>query len=430
LPGTPFHDSYRLALLRDGLYHPDGQIRDEVYVFGSFLQSKMRERGVRCTDCHDPHSAQTVAEGNAVCTQCHSPVGNAEFASLNRGTYDTADHHRHKPDTAGALCVNCHMPGQTYMGIDFRRDHSFRVPRPDLTVEIATPNACSDCHAEKGADWAAEQVKVWFPEGRNGRAHFGKIFAKARRQLDEALVRQLIGLALDEKTSGIVRATALELLRSAPSPAVAAETTELLNADDVLVRTAAIALQRGAPAQIRAERLAPLLSNPYRVIRIEAARALLDVPRALYPPKHVAAVDAAMREYQLSLVAKADFPETQLVIAGTAFALRNLPAADSALKTALSMDPQIGEAWLMLARLPDAGAITTGTTKGRLGASDLGARSAAGAGRRTAVPRIGQCPDATRKKSTSSSQASRSSQTDARECCCTDRPGGRTHPPQ
>jgi Flp pilus assembly protein TadD len=270
---------------------------------------------------------------------------------LKRSTYDTADHHRHKPDTAGALCVNCHMPGQTYMGIDFRRDHSFRVPRPDLTVEIATPNACSDCHAEKGADWAAEQVKVWFPEGRNGRAHFGKIFAKARRQLDEALVRQLIGLALDEKTSGIVRATALELLRSAPSPAVAAETTELLNADDVLVRTAAIALQRGAPAQIRAVRLAPLLSNPYRVIRIEAARALLDVPRALYPPKHVAAVGAAMREYQLSLVAKADFPETQLVIAGTALALRNLPAADSALKTALSMDPQIGDAWLMLARL-------------------------------------------------------------------------------
>ncbi|MEM7668856.1 MAG: multiheme c-type cytochrome, partial [Pseudomonadota bacterium] len=57
LPGTPFADAYRLSLLRDGLYHADGTIRDEVYVYGSFLQSRMYAKGVRCSDCHDPHAA-------------------------------------------------------------------------------------------------------------------------------------------------------------------------------------------------------------------------------------------------------------------------------------------------------------------------------------------------------------------------------------
>src|SRR5262249_21101374 len=55
-PGRPLLDSYRVARLDEGLYWNDGQIRDEVYEYGSFLQSKMYSKGVTCSSCHDAHS--------------------------------------------------------------------------------------------------------------------------------------------------------------------------------------------------------------------------------------------------------------------------------------------------------------------------------------------------------------------------------------
>ncbi|MCP4819225.1 MAG: hypothetical protein GY883_08555, partial [Shimia sp.] len=133
LPGTKFADAYNLALLRPGLYHSDGQILDEVYVYGSFLQSKMHQNGVTCANCHTPHSAEPLAEGNAVCTQCHSPAGNPDFPTLPLAVYDTSAHSHHDDSVE---CVSCHMTDRTYMGNDPRRDHSFRVPRPDLTGAI------------------------------------------------------------------------------------------------------------------------------------------------------------------------------------------------------------------------------------------------------------------------------------------------------
>ena len=162
VPGTPFHDSYRLALLRDGLYHADGTIQDEVYVYGSFLQSKMYSKGVRCSDCHDPHQADLKASGNGVCTQCHSPAGNMRFPTLRKSSYDDPAHHFHEPGSAGAQCKSCHMVERVYMGIDGRRDHSFRIPRPDLTNETGAPNACMDCHNDKDAAWRRPKSNAAF----------------------------------------------------------------------------------------------------------------------------------------------------------------------------------------------------------------------------------------------------------------------------
>jgi hypothetical protein len=145
--GTPIGDSYRVALLDDNLYFPDGQLRDEVYEYGSFLQSRMFHAGVSCSDCHEPHSLALRAPGNGVCLQCHATE-----------KYQTATHHRHAPDSVGAQCTSCHMPTRTYMVVDPRRDHSIRIPRPDLSVSLGTPNACNGCHADKSLQWAADQI--------------------------------------------------------------------------------------------------------------------------------------------------------------------------------------------------------------------------------------------------------------------------------
>ena len=67
LPGRPLAETHRPALLEAGLYYADGQMRDEVYNWGSFLQSRMYAQGVTCSDCHDPHDATLRAAPDAVC---------------------------------------------------------------------------------------------------------------------------------------------------------------------------------------------------------------------------------------------------------------------------------------------------------------------------------------------------------------------------
>ena len=172
-PGQAFMDHYAPEWLRDDLYFADGQILGEVYVYGSFLQSKMYRQGVRCTDCHNPHSLKLDAEGNRVCTKCHQLTPPSEFPTLKAKNYDTPEHHHHAPGSEGARCVNCHMAARTYMVVDPRRDHSFRIPRPDLSVAIGTPNACNGCHQDKDAQWAAGTIASWNGPGYSPPPHFG-----------------------------------------------------------------------------------------------------------------------------------------------------------------------------------------------------------------------------------------------------------------
>ncbi len=351
-PGTPFHDAYRLALLRDGLYHADGQIRDEVYVYGSFLQSRMYAGGVRCSDCHEPHAATLRAAGNEVCTRCHGPAGNPDFPSLKPRTYDVSEHHFHEPGTPGAQCTSCHMIERVYMGIDGRRDHSFRIPRPDLSAALGTPNACTDCHGDQTAAWAAAEVAARFPDSARRGSHFATAFAAAQQPgMQLKTIAALIEIAAEDSQSGIVRASALETLAPHASPEIAQRTEALLADDDPLVRAAALPLQMAAPPALRLKRIAPLWLDPMRSVRIEAARYALDLADAPLPPSAALALQGAMREYQDSLLAKADFPEGQMVMAGTALTARRFEQAERAFAEAARMDPQMVDAWFMVARL-------------------------------------------------------------------------------
>jgi predicted CXXCH cytochrome family protein len=350
LPGTAFHDAYRLALLREGLYHADGTIQDEVYVYGSFLQSKMYVNGVRCSDCHDPHTAGLKAEGNAVCAQCHSPAGNPRFPTLTQADYDDPSHYFHPEDSAGAQCVACHMIERVYMGIDGRRDHSFRVPRPDLHIATGAPNACTDCHTDRNSAWAAAEIAQRFPDSDRRARHFSQTFAAARHD-PAASAENLLGIAEHDGLPGMIRASALDLLRPAADEAIAARAAPLIGDDDPLVRAAAIAVQRGAPPIDRVQRLVPAFEDPARTVRIAAAREFLDAPVARLPARIAEAARNATGEWRASLSAKADFPETHMVIGGAALVLRNPRAAEQAFRETVRLDPQRVEAWAMITRI-------------------------------------------------------------------------------
>jgi predicted CXXCH cytochrome family protein len=353
VPGTPYHDAYGLALLRPGLYHADGQILDEVYVTGSFLQSKMYAKGVGCLNCHNAHTAELVAEGNAVCTQCHSPAGNPDFLTLTRAEYDAPAHHFHETGTEGAECKSCHAPEQVYMGNDWRADHSFRIPRPDLSTETGAPDACTTCHTDRDADWAASEIAARFPDGANRGPHYGLTLARGRQDA-VAASGDLADLAMDDNRPGIVRATALWLLEQSEGAETAERLAPLLSDADPLVRAAAAGQQRTAPAQQRVLRLVQLLDDPVRSVRIAAARALLDAPVASFPGPIAEDFGAAMDDWQAAMASRLDFPETHLQLAGVSLTLRNMAAAERAFAEVVRMDPQRQEAWVMRVRIAAA----------------------------------------------------------------------------
>jgi predicted CXXCH cytochrome family protein len=334
VPGQPHLDHYLPSLLREGLYHADGQQLDEVFVVGSYRQSKMYRMGVACTNCHDPHSAKPKLQGNPLCLQCHQPQPNPAFPSA-AGAYDSPQHHHHAAGSAGAQCTACHMPAKNYMVIQPRPDHSMRIPRPDLTVTLGTPNACNQCHADKTPQWAAAAVTAWYGTPKRP-PHYGEVFAAARRGAREA-PQALAALVADAAQSPIVRATALEQLRG-PSLAVSERVAAAHDAD-AEVRAAAAASLEEVDAALRVPTLAPLLRDPVRAVRIAAARSLAPLPHDQFDAATRPAFDAALAEYVAAQQVALDMPGANLNLAVLYARTGRDAEAEAAYLAALKIDP-------------------------------------------------------------------------------------------
>ena len=337
--GRPALDTHRLALLEEGLYHADGQILEEVYVYGSFLQSKMYSQGVTCTDCHDAHTGQLHFPGDAVCFRCHSQV---KFASQ--------EHHFHKLGTEGSFCVDCHMPPKNYMVVDPRHDHSLRVPRPDLSVRLGTPNACSDCHAEKSYQWSADWVAKWYGPERRAEYRYGEALAAGRQRLPGA-DRELVTLVQNEEVPAIAKATALELLGGLGSPDLARVVDGALKSPDPLVRMGAVrAMEPLSPAE-KLNMAIPMLSDPVRTVRIEAVRPLATVPPETMNERQRSRFLAGMEEYRLSQNANAERAEAHLNLGWLAASQGDLETAEREYQLAIQRDPRFIPAYINLADL-------------------------------------------------------------------------------
>lgn len=355
LPTSLYADNYKLSTLDWNLYFPDGQQQAEDYVLGSFLQSKMYQKGVTCTNCHDPHSGKLIAEGNAVCTQCHNETGREEFPSLKLANYDSPEHYHHPRGSPGAQCVSCHMPVRTYMQVDARRDHFFRIPDPLLSRKVGSPDACLSCHAGKDADWAAAEIHKWAPEKILARSAYAELFDAVHKEgLDQGRLGELAQLAGDTSKPAIVRATALREIGDQADPVTIQSLSGLLADDSALVRSIAIRLWRVMPDTERLAALQPLLSDPVRSVRIAAALALVNIPQASLTAEQGSALKPALDELKASMQANADFPEGQMAIGGLAMTTRNWSAAQAAFAEAVLMDPQLVQAWLARATIAEA----------------------------------------------------------------------------
>jgi len=337
--GKSFTDHYMPRLLDEGMYFSDGQIQDEVYVYGSFLQSKMYHKGVTCSDCHEPHSLQLRQEGNGVCLQCHI----AE-------KFDSKKHHFHKDGSEGALCAECHMPTRDYMVIDPRHDHSIRIPRPDLSVALGTPNACNQCHEDKPATWAVARVSDWYGKPQRGYQQFAHAVDASRKE--KAASGELLAEQIrNYETPDIARASAM----SGFTPYLEQSNIDVLQKglkdDDAMVRMASVSALEGLPQTMLAQLAFPLLDDPVRSVRIEAARVLAPVPVGKLQGESLTIYNRAAREYIISQQVNAERPEAQLNLGNYYAAKGEYDKAIAAYKKSIHLEDVFIPAYINLADL-------------------------------------------------------------------------------
>lgn len=347
--GRSLYDDFMPELIRQGIYYADGQVLEEDYVFGSFIQSKMHKSGVTCMDCHEPHGLGLRKEGNALCTTCHQEAAPKErFASLPAKGYDSPEHHFHEEKSEGAQCVSCHMPTTTYMQIDARRDHSFSIPRPDLTEQWGTPNACAGCHSDESAAWATTTMNKWYGgEQWQQRPNIAETISKGRAGVPEAY-QPLLELVNNQDQPAIVRATGIHLLGRY---GVNAQKTLLaqLASDSALIRATAARGLNGLPAEQKAAAIVPLLNDAVQGVRVAAANVLLNVPETLMNADERIAFERALEEYMGAQLAQSDHPEGHFSL-GNLHAIRgDAGAAEKAYRTAIKQDPRFLPAYNNLA---------------------------------------------------------------------------------
>jgi tetratricopeptide (TPR) repeat protein len=326
-----FLDHYSPSLLTDPIYELDGQIKDEDYVYGSFVQSKMYHNGVSCRDCHDVHSLKLKFDGNALCMSCHEPK------------YNEKTHHFHKPNTEASQCINCHMTGKTYMGNDFRRDHSFRIPRPDQSVKYGTPNACTGCHTDKTDEWASEAINKNY--GSERADHFSDHLLPGHGG-DMAALEKLMSQG---QYPDIVRATALGLYSNQQfTSREVNEVLKYLKDSSALVRNEAVLTIDRLGINELSNSIAPLLMDSIRMVRISALR-YFNTTNIV--PENLSDFDKAKKEFLDQLEMNADFASGQHQIAVYHQSKGNTDLAIKAYKKAIEIDNYYNTSRMNLALL-------------------------------------------------------------------------------
>ena len=308
---------------------------EETYNYAPFKQSNMFAKGVTCSDCHDPHSARLRAPVSDVCAQCHAPT-----------KYAMAAHQHHAELTPSLTCASCHMPGRTYMVIDRRHDHGFRIPRPDLSVQFGTPNACNDCHRDKTAGWAAAKVDDWFGPHRRGYQSYANAFHVAWTDQPDA-ADLLASLAALPDTPAIARASALAEL---PAPDLEAARRGLADPDP-LVRIGALDMLEAVPSDQLWPLVSPGLSDPVRGVRIRAAELLGSVPLARRPAADNEKFERAASEFVAAQKLNADRPDAHTELGDFYIRQGKTAEAESEYRAAIRLDPSFSAAAINLSDL-------------------------------------------------------------------------------
>ena len=242
------------------------------------------------------------------------------------------------------------MPVRTYMVVDDRHDHSFRVPRPDLSASLGTPNACNDCHADRSAAWAADAVTRWHGAERKGLQNFAPALHAARNMQIDA-PQLLVEVARDATQPAIARATALSELAPWLSQERFATLNRGLDDPDPLVRIGALQGLEGMPPEQRWATAGPMLKDPVLAVRMTVVAWLLAAPSGQLQPAQRQALEQGIEEYLKVQMTNADRADARVNIALVWQYRGDAQRAESELQAALRLDPSFTPARVNLADL-------------------------------------------------------------------------------
>ena len=337
MPGDAYEDHFALATpAQPGLYYPDGQILDEVFVHGSFSMSRMAHAGVTCMDCHDPHSMEHIlpVENNSLCLRCH------DNGQMGAPIIEPTTHSHHGADSMGNRCVECHMPKTLYMQADARADHGFHMPDPLMTRELGIPNACSRCHTEESVDWAVQWSEQWYGEKlASGRQRpRARAIAAAQAFAPDGL-SPLLALAEGEDIPFWISTYAGLIANYLPNRKAEEYLESLLEHESPLVRReATAALARDPSAK---NDLIERLSDSIRSVRFAAARAL----QAQTNPQPIESEFVEYLNYNI------DRPQNLMMLASQASREGNTSRLQKLLARAIDYDQLNGEVYRQAAIL-------------------------------------------------------------------------------
>ncbi|MCS6978445.1 MAG: cytochrome c3 family protein [Gemmatales bacterium] len=71
-------------------------------------------------------------------------------------------HTHHRTDSPGSLCYNCHMPYQAYSLLAVHRTHRIHSPFIKDSLGTGKPHACNLCHLDKTLAWTQEHLVRWY----------------------------------------------------------------------------------------------------------------------------------------------------------------------------------------------------------------------------------------------------------------------------
>jgi tetratricopeptide (TPR) repeat protein len=242
------------------------------------------------------------------------------------------------------------MPERTYMVVDPRRDHSIRIPRPDLSDKLKSPNACNKCHSDKSNQWSADWCRTWYGDPNRNGTHYGEVFWAARQAYPEALP-ELIRLVEDPESSVMVKATAVSLLQNYQDPSIIGVLRNSLSDPDPLIRFSAISALFAADDNTLLELALPRLNDSVLLIRVTAAFQLARVPAQYFGKPGLRQRDLVLQEYIETQMINADHPSARMNLGILALNQGDYAGAESSYKEAVEIEPALTTAYVNLADL-------------------------------------------------------------------------------
>ena len=286
-------DNYIPEIPVKELYYADGQVLEENYKYGSFLQSKMFHSQIKCSHCHNPHTGKLNANGNDLCLQCHAH------------SYSTPKHTFHKENTQASDCKACHMPTRTYMGNDIRHDHNFYVPRPDLSSKYGTPNSCNACHTDKTPQWASQAINQWY--GSKRKPHFSEDLIIGSQQNAQS-ISHLDALLSNQTTPNIIKASAIFYLGGIYTEESLSKIKSQIYNSDAQIRYRSVMALANFPIDFYAKDLLPLISDKVKSVRIATVSLFLMQKGMEWSKNNLPNFEKARQEYEEFVLSQADFP--------------------------------------------------------------------------------------------------------------------------